>query len=107
MSNYNVTEVITDITGNGTFPALEDAPLLLGGHCVLAMYGALGGATVEFVFYTQKPDGTLVELPVPDVWQFTALPAPEWYAFSASLPFRIRVSGGTGVNFGVNAHKLQ
>lgn len=101
---YAETNLIDAITANGDYP---ETMLALKNDRVLGFYGNLGGATVSFIFFTEKPDETFVELPASPDWTFASIPAVERFAFSKTLPFKVRVTGATGTtNFGINTHEL-
>lgn len=103
--NYSETNLIGSATADGDYPSSDHH--VAQGDRIISMFGDLGGATVKFIFFTEKPDGSFEEMPDSPDWEFTAKPAPERFSFSESLPFRIRVTGSTGAtDFGVNMHEL-
>lgn len=103
---YKEINLIENATANGDFPA--DDYKVLSGEYSLAIYGTFDGATVQIVFFSEKSDGSLQELPTSTDFQFTDFPEPQRFTFPRWMPFKVRVSGaGASTALSVNAHEIQ
>jgi len=103
---YGELNVAENLTANGDYPA--DSYLTLQGDRAIAIYGAFDGATLSFVFFTEKSDETLFELPVSTDFTFTSVPDLQRFSFPAQTPFKIRVSdAGASTDLSVNLHAVR
>ena len=103
---YKEFNLIEGITTNGDHSRSGNYMTLQGEHA-LAIYGTFDGATVSFVFFTEKSDGGFEELPVSADWTFTSAPEIQGYSFPQHMPFVVRVAdAGAGTDISINAHAI-
>lgn len=104
MKYYKNITLAENVTANGDYPA---DPVLIEGEKSIAMYGTFDTATVEIVLFTQRPDGTLEELPISTDLTYTEAEAPSVYTFPKGMPAKVRVSSvGVSTNISVNIHDV-
>lgn len=103
--NYKELDVVENITSDGDYPV--GRYINYRGDAAIAMYGDIGTATVSFVFFTEKSDGSLVEVGTPADFSFTSFPLPASYSFPDQMPFKIRVSGAdASTDISINLHRV-
>jgi hypothetical protein len=102
---YKELNMVENLTANGDYPS--DSYLTLQGDRAIAIYGDFDGATLSFVFYTEKSDGNLSELPVSTDFTFTSIPDLQRFSFPVDAPFKIRIaSAGASTDLSVNVHQV-
>ena len=103
---YKELSLVEGLTANGDYPS--DSYLTLQGDRAIAIYGEFDTATLSFVFYTEKSDGNLSELPVSTDFTFTSIPDLQRFSFPADCPFKIRVASvGASTDLSVNVHLVR
>jgi hypothetical protein len=103
---YGELNIVENLTANGDYPAGEY--LTLQGDNAIAIYGTFNGATLSFVFFTEKADESLAEMPVSTDFTFTAAPELQRFSFPAHAPFKIRIaSAGGSTDLSVNLHEVR
>lgn len=103
--NHKELNLVENMTANADYPT--ESYLSLSGDHAIAIYGTFDTATLQFVFFTEKANGDLEEMPSSADFQFTAVPELQRFSFPKDAPFKIRVSSvGASTDLSVNAHKL-
>lgn len=101
---YQEANVVSNLTANGDYPANH---ILIGGARSIALYGTFDGAVLQIVLFTERPDGTLEELPISTDLTYTAAEAPAVYQFPQDMPAKIRIgSAGLNTDVSVNIHRV-
>ena len=97
--------LVENATANGDYPS--ELYTTLDGDYVIGIYGEFDTATLEFVFFNERPDGTFVEMPISTDFTFTGVPSAQRFSFPKHMPFRVRVSSvGASTDLSVNVYQV-
>lgn len=102
---YKELNLVESVTADGDYPST--GYFTHQGDGAIAIYGTFDGASIAFVFFTEKPNGDLAEMPVSTDWTFSAAHEATRFSFPSDMPYKIRVStAGASTDVGVNLHKV-
>jgi len=97
--------LVEGATADGDYPS--QLYTTLDGDHVIGIYGTFDTATLAFVFFNERPDGTFVEMPISTDFTFTSAPDAQRFSFPKNMPFVVRVSSvGATTDLSVNVYQV-